>query len=312
MKGKRKKLLIAGAVLAVLLAVFFLVFWGFKYPFEASFIDVGQGDCALVVCDGKSMLIDGGNNGDGEKIAAYLKDRGIRRIDVLIATHPHSDHIGGLPYIVENFEVKSAYISPCVYTSKIYESFLDALYEQDIKTIAPKAGESYELGGAECRFVSSGSGYDDANNSSLVLRINYKDISVLFTGDIEAEAESRILESGEMLDCTLLKVAHHGSDTSSTEEFIKAVSPEIAVISVGKGNSYGHPSQRVLERLETVELRRTDLEGTIVYVSDGESLMPEKRRGIYLGICSTGKLHSLCCLNRLSFQNIVPFFQRAW
>lgn len=283
MRGKRKKLLAAGVVLAVLLTVFFWLFIGLKEPFEAHFIDVGQGDCALVICDGKAMLIDGGNSGDGEKIVAYLKKQGVSSIDVLIATHPHSDHIGGLPYVVENVEIKSAYISPLVYTSKTYESLLDSLYEQGVQTRTPKAGESYELGGAECRFISPGSGYDDANNSSLVLRVNYKDISVLFTGDIEDEAEEQILKSGEKIKSTLLKVAHHGSDTSSTEEFIDAVSPEIAVISVGKDNSYGHPSERVLERLGSAELRRTDLEGTIVYVSEGKSLFPKSQIGIYIG-----------------------------
>ncbi len=286
---------------------------GASQPFEVHFIDVGQADCALVIADGKTMLIDGGEIGAGPRIIDYLRTHGVQKLDVLIATHPHSDHIGGLPYVVENMEVTRAYLSPYVHTSATYEQLLDDLAKEKVATSVPEIGETFSLGSADCRVISNGAGFDDANDASIILRVAYGDTSVLFTGDAEVPAEEAALASGMNLRSTILKVGHHGSETSSSQAFLDAVDPEIAVISCGKDNSYGHPHAVTLKKL-TCEVHRTDKEGSVVLVSDGTTVTA---RGevpvfkIYIGNWQNKKLHLVGCRYMPSFENMDFFWKRS-
>lgn len=301
-------------LLAALVAA--LAVWlsqGEAQPFEVHFIDVGQGDCALVVSDGKTMLIDGGNPGDGPEIVEYLQAQGVEKLDVLVASHPHADHIGGLPYVVEHMPVTRAWLSPYVHTSATYESLLDGLDARGVAVSVPTAGETFALGGAQCQFAADGRGFDDANNASLILRVEYQAVSVLFTGDAEAPAEARALENGFPLASTVLKVGHHGSDTSTSDAFLAAVQPEIAVISVGEGNSYGHPAAETLKKL-TCQVYRTDEMGTVVLASDGLTFGPKGEGaglGLYIGNTQSGKFHRLGCQYLPSFENMDFFLRRT-
>lgn len=304
------RLLALLAALAALCSVW--LSQGEDRPFEVHFLDVGQADCALVICDGKTMLVDGGNIGDGPKILEYLRAQGVQKLDVLIASHPHADHIGGLPDVVREMEVTRACLSPYVHTSATYASLLDALDERGTAVSVPKAGDSFTLGGTQCQFVGDGAGFDDANNSSLILRAAYGDTAVLFTGDAETPAEEKALENGLPLEATVLKVGHHGSNTSTGKAFLAAVAPDIAVISVGEGNSYGHPAAGTLKKL-TCTLYRTDRDGTVVLASDGSTFGPKGETtvqiGIYIGNIQSGKYHRLGCRYLPSFENMDFFFR---
>ncbi len=310
--GTRGKPLLA-LLIALLCAFATYLSGGANQPFEIHFIDVEQADCALIIADGKTMLIDGGEIGDGPKIIDYLRSQGVQKLDVLVATHPHSDHIGGLPYVVENIEITRAYISPYVHTSATYEQLLDNLEKEKVATEVPKTGLQFALGGAACRVISNGSGFDDANDASIILRVAYKGVSALFTGDAEVPAEEAALASGMNLHSTILKVGHHGSDTSTSQAFLDAIDPEIAVISCGTGNSYGHPHASTLQKL-TCEVRRTDQEGTIVLASDGATITTKGSAPvfkIYIGNWQSKKLHLPGCPYMPSFDNMDFFWKRS-
>lgn len=243
--------------------------------FEVHFIDVGQADAALVLCDGEAMLIDGGNRADSSLIYSYLKQRGIDRLDYMVCTHPHEDHVGGLSGALNFAKVGVAYAPVEDYDSEVFRDFKKYLEKQGLRITVPSVGEMFRLGSAE---VSVAGPVDDAggklNNTSIVLRIVYGDTSFLFTGDAEREEELAILENGSEIQSTVLKVGHHGGFTSTTYPFLREVAPEYAVISVGEGNSYGHPTEEVMSRLRDadVEVYRTDLLGTVVCRSDGENV----------------------------------------
>ena len=240
------------------------------------FIDVGQGDCALVEAGGHFLLIDGGERGSEGRIIKYLRAQGVKRLDYVVATHPHSDHMGGLAYgVLEAFPVGTV-IAPRhspenTPTTRTYERFLDvvtALAAEGTKAEYARPGNAYPLGGASFTILGplteDGKNY---NNDSVIVRVEYQNSAALFMGDAEKKVETALLkEYGEALRAGLLKAGHHGSKTSSNEDYLRTVSPDKIVISCGVGNSYGHPSPAVLERCKALGVRvsRTDIDGTIV------------------------------------------------
>lgn len=237
--------------------------------FRILFIDVGQADAALVECDGEYMLIDGGNKADSSRIYSILKKEAVPKLRMMVATHAHEDHIGGLPGAL-NYTSADLVLCPVrSYGSEAFEDFTK--YAGDITV--PQVGDTYPLGSAAVTILGVNSG-EDANNSSIVLRIDYGETSFLFTGDAEREAEQVILESGMKLSATVLKVGHHGSDTGTTYPFLREIMPQYAVISAGEGNSYGHPTENTLSRLRDADVQvfRTDMQGDILCVSDGKTV----------------------------------------
>ncbi len=241
---------------------------------EVHFIDVGQGDASLVISDGETMLIDGGNPGDSNLIYTYLKKHGIKHIDYLVNTHPHADHVGGLAGALNFATVGKAFSSETSYDSKAFESFVKYLNEQNLSISIPKAGDKFKLGGATVQVLSGRKKFNDTNNDSIVLKVTYGNTSFLFTGDAEREAEEALVNSGANLSSTVLHVGHHGSDTSTSYPFLREVMPKYAVISVGKNNSYGHPTEGVLSKLRDADAKvlRTDMQGDIIFTSDGSSV----------------------------------------
>lgn len=243
------------------------------------FIDIGQGDSELIMLpDGKTVLVDAGNPGDGSVISGILHENGVSRIDYLIATHPHADHIGGMAEIVKNFEIGRIFAprlpASKTPTTKTYERFLDAVADKGYKLTAPAVGDTLFEGdgySAVCLAPSGGS-YSGLNNYSIVFNLSFKQNKFLFMGDAEEESEAEIPE--QSLAADVLKVGHHGSSSSSSKTFLKAVSPKYAVISCGDDNSYGHPHEETLENLKSVgaTVYRTDLSGSILCTSDGQSI----------------------------------------
>ncbi len=238
------------------------------------FIDVGQADCALVTLNGKNMLIDGGNVEDGPDVVSFIKKLGITTLDYVIATHAHEDHAGGLGTIINNFTVKNVYSPVSTYSSTCFKEFVEAADKQCGVTLC-KQGMSFDLGGASAKVLwPIKPAEEDTNNTSIVLKLTYGDISFLFTGDLEHDAETRLVETGADLRADVLKVGHHGSDTSSSYLFLRSVLPQIGIISCGKDNSYGHPHDVILERYEQAEVKllRTDEVGTVKISSDGTTI----------------------------------------
>lgn len=240
---------------------------------EICFVDVGQADAALVLCDGQSMLIDGGNAADSSKMYSLLKKRGITRLDYVIGTHAHEDHLGGLAGALHFAQAKTVYCPVTSDDSKAFQNLNKAAQKQGISITVPEKGDTFALGGADCRILAVNTG-PDTNDTSIVLRITYGDTSFLFTGDAERETEQAIISSGGEIQSTVLKVAHHGSETSTGYVWLREVKPQYAVISVGRDNSYGHPTDDVLSRLRDAEVTtfRTDLQGDISCISDGKTV----------------------------------------
>lgn len=239
--------------------------------FTIHFIDVGQADSALVTCDGHSMLIDGGNADDSNLVYSVLQRETEGHLDYVVGTHAHEDHIGGLSGA---FEADTADITFCPvteYDSKAFRNFKARADEKGGGITVPTVGDTFTLGEASVTVVAVNSVPEDTNNTSIVIRIVYGDTSFLFTGDAEQETEAMILESGQDIESTVLKVGHHGSSTSTSQAFLDAVSPTYAVISCGKDNSYGHPHSETLAKLASagVEVLRTDELGDIYCTSDG-------------------------------------------
>lgn len=240
--------------------------------FSVSFIDVGQADSVLIRNGNYNMLIDAGNNEDGEKLVNYFKSLGIEEFTYVFATHPHEDHIGGMDDIINNFKIDNYYMSNKLSTTKTFMDVLDALDGRNLKYTVPNKGDTLKLGDANIKVIYPGDDKSNINDSSIVLKITYGKNSFLLTGDATSNVERKIYN--EDIKSDVLKVAHHGSSYSSTDVFLDRVKPYYAVISVGKNNIYNHPSNKTLEKLNkrNIKVYRTDLDGTIVFISDGDNL----------------------------------------
>lgn len=225
-------------------------------------LDVGQGDSILISNQGKTMLIDASTNEMGSRVVKYLQDLGISKIDYLVGTHPHEDHIGGLDDVIKNFDIGTIYMPKKSANTKTFEDVLNAIKSKNLKVTAPSIGTTFNVGNANCEIMSINNNADNANESSIVIQMNFNGTKYLFTGDANYNVE----KSREWNDVDVLKVGHHGSSTSSTKEFLAQVKPEIALISVGKDNTYGHPTESALERLKNIgaKIYRTDEDETIM------------------------------------------------
>lgn len=248
--------------------------------FIVYFIDVGQGDASLILCDDNSMLIDGGQSKQSDKIYAFLKEKGINHLDYIVATHPDDDHVGGLAGALNYAAVDTA-LSPVSSDDSVsFEYFKKYLDKQGIKITVPAAGDTYPLGDSMITVLGPREAADSDNNNSIVLKVTHGENSFLFTGDAESEEENDIIYAGADLESTVLKIAHHGSASSTSDEWLNAVNPTVAIISCGMNNEYGHPTAEVLDRLKErgIQTFRTDLQGDItIYEQDGKL------------VCETGK-----------------------
>lgn len=237
------------------------------------FIDVGQADSILIQVNNKNLLIDAGNKEDGTRLVSYLKQQGVKKLDYIIATHPHEDHIGGMSSILKSFTIGDFYAPKKSSDTKTFENMISSLNGK--KIITAKAGVTFDLGeNTECEFIAPNSGdYKEINDYSAVVKLTYGDNKFLFIGDAEEISENEILKTIYDIKSDVLKVGHHGSSTSSSKAFLDKVNPKIAVISCGKDNDYGHPSKETLSEFKkrSYKLYRTDIDGTIILESDGKS-----------------------------------------
>lgn len=247
-------------------------------PLNVAFIDVGQGDCEMIRCEGTVVLIDGGEAENGVRVEEYLSGMGVSAIDCYILTHPHSDHIGAAPYLMQRFEVRNVMLTEFselnIPTTKNYEDLLAAAEEAQARIINVKGGENYTFGPLSLNVLSPLAETDDYNDMSVTVRAVYKNSSFLFMGDASRGVEEQILAEKPQIVSDVLKTGHHGSDDSSGPAFLKAVSPDYAVISCGAGNAFGHPAARTLELLKEcgAEVYRTDTNGTVLFYGDGRRL----------------------------------------
>lgn len=239
-----------------------------------TWLDVGQGDAAVIQCGGQTMLIDGGKPEKSSYIYAWLQQHGLSYLDVIVATHVDADHIGGLSGALNYASVGTAYCPETTGTTETFQSFVKYLAQRGKQITVPTAGETFALGGAQVQILGPLHSAEDSNDNSIVLKLSFGATSFLFTGDAERAEEQDLLNAGVNLQSTVLKVGHHGSDTSTSYPFLRAVAPQYAVISVGTGNSYGHPTEAVLSRLRDagVTTFRTDMQGEITAVSDGQTV----------------------------------------
>lgn len=243
--------------------------------FEVHYIDVGQADASLVLCDGAAMLIDGGNSADSSLIYSYLKSRAIDHLDYIVCTHAQEDHAGGLSGALNYATVDVALCPVTDDDNAAFQDFVKFLGQQSVSITVPTPGDSYALGSATIQVLGPISmDEDEPNNTSIVLRVVYGETSFLFTGDAEREEEQEILDAGYMVQSTVLKIGHHGSSSSTSYRFLREVMPLYAVIHVGADNSYGHPTDEVLSRLRDADVKvyRTDLQGSVICTSDGSNV----------------------------------------
>ncbi|BES66326.1 hypothetical protein SANA_27650 [Gottschalkiaceae bacterium SANA] len=257
---------------------------------QVHFLDVGQALSVLVMDgQGNELLYDAGNEGDAEFICSYLDELGIDRLEYVVNSHPHEDHIGGMDRVLETFEVEQVFLSTKEYDSKAYEDVMHALEEGHVEAIYPKAGTRYNLGKLEIQVLGPlGSDYVNTNDYSVILKIKNANQSVLLVGDSEAISEHELVEAGVDLQADVFQVSHHGSSTSNTIQYLSKINPNYAVISVGADNRYGHPDATILDRLRNMGIftYETDLDGTIVMTLDESRIFVETFEGVARGMLS--------------------------
>lgn len=245
-----------------------------KSAFWIQFIDVGQGDCALIQCDGHYMLIDGGPPKASSKLFSILRNKKVDTLDYMIATHPDADHIGGLSAALNYSAVNKCYCPTVSYDTKTFANMEKYLKRQNKSITIPKAGEAFLLGKAKVEILGPIYEAEDSNNNSIIVKITYGDNRFIFMGDAETKEEASVIAARKDLNCDLIKIAHHGSLSSTSESLLKAVNPDYAIISVAADNSYGHPKQQILNRLDKMDITvyRTDVRGDILCNCDGKRL----------------------------------------
>ncbi len=288
------------ALIILALALSLIFFWGHSNAAQdltVTAIDVGQGDSILIESpSGRKVLIDGGGRQEGSVsdvskddqigrsiVVPFLRKQGINELDLLILTHPHEDHVGGLPYVLENIKVDHVLDSGQTHPSRSYQHFLELIRDKHIPYQLARAGQAVDLGGGAKGYILHPSDpfitgtISDLNNNSVVMHLVYGNTSFLLMGDTAFEGEDRIMSLGYDIKSDVLKVGHHGSATSTSMNFLEAVRPEYAVISVGAHNKFGHPSRDALERLENIgaKVYRTDLNGSVTFKSDGNRVLPQ-------------------------------------
>ena len=243
-----------------------------KEKLKIYYIDVGQADCILIENNNEYMLIDAGNNNDGPLLVKYFQELGIKDFKYLVGTHPHEDHIGGLDDIITNFNINTIFIPDAITTTKTFEDLLNAIDKKNLTYTIPKIDSTFTLGEINIKVIYTGTDTTDLNNTSIILKMTYKNTTYLFTGDTTSTTEKKILNKDITAD--VLKVAHHGSNYSSTDAFIKKVKPKYAIISVGKDNKYNHPAISTINKLNKYNIKtyRTDELGTIILTSDGKKI----------------------------------------
>ena len=242
---------------------------------QVNFIDVGQGDAALIACDGHYMLIDAGNNDKGTTVQSYLMSQGVEKLDYVIGTHPDADHIGGLDVVIYKFDCDTIIMPDVANDTRTYDDVVQAMKSKGYQTTYPVVGETYTLGGATFTIVAPNADYgNDMNDWSVGVLVQNGNNRFLFTGDAEEKAEEDILNNGIDISADVYAAAHHGSKTATSQAFLDKVSPTYVVISAGEGNKYGHPHAEVLNRLRAagISVFRTDEQGTIVATSDGNDI----------------------------------------
>lgn len=253
-----------------------------KGEFIVHYIDVGQGDCTLIQTNDKNLLIDAGTPDSSNTLVKYLKKLNIKKIDFIIETHPHADHIGGMKSIIDEFSIGYFFAPKVTENTDVFKNMIISLKEKNIpiNTISTSKYLPIDLGpNTKIELYSpANKEYENINNFSPLLKIYYGKTSFLFTGDAESEVEMEVIKSNALLRSDVLKVGHHGSSTSSTDSFLKEVSPKIGIISSGIDNSYGHPSPETLNKLSDLNTKifRTDEDGTIILTSNGKSIKKYK------------------------------------
>ena len=294
------------------------------------FIDVGQADCALLSCDGEYLLIDGGNRDDSQLVVSFLEQQGVQELAAVVCTHAHEDHVGGLPAVLAVYPTKAVYAPTKTYSSNIFDKFVYYTDQQGLDITIPSPGDRFSLGQAEVTVLGPVKSYAETNNTSIVLMVTYGETAFLFTGDMETDAENDMLDYWEdrvNWQADVLKVGHHGSNTSTGYRFLNAVNPKYGVISVGKVNDYGHPHAEPMSRLRQagVTILRTDELGAIQAVSDGkevtftwanQSAVPENAEAaelVFIGNKNSKKFHAPDCKNLPAEKNSVEFssYQQA-
>ncbi|MBQ7953423.1 MAG: MBL fold metallo-hydrolase [Clostridia bacterium] len=263
MKRFTKKLfgIIVFVIVAVIFCISRLSYFDEKFKhidgISVIYVDVGQADCEVIMLpNGINIIIDAGKNDTEDELVEKLRGYGIQRFDYVIATHPHEDHIGGMDKVIDSFEIGCVYMPDASSNTDTFNNMLNSIENKNVRVVKAKAGVSViNEENVNMVFVAPNSDkYEETNNYSAVLKLTYGKRSFLFTGDAESASEKEMLENGMDIRADVLKVGHHGSSTSSTKDFIKAVNPEYAIIEVGEGNSYGHPHDEILDVLEGIEI----------------------------------------------------------